>query len=70
MVQLNEVTYELLLTPEQCLSKEQVTHPIIYGLAEKWGVTVHQVLATTVFDNVTISDIAVCQEEVSRSLCG
>lgn len=67
MVQLNEVTYELLLTPEQCLSKEQLTHPIIYGLAEKWGVTVHQVLATHLFDDVTISDIAVCLEEVLSS---
>lgn len=57
MVQLNEVTYQLLLEGGYRLGKYELTHPLIYGLSEEWDIPVSQVLNTTIFPYVTIEDI-------------
>jgi hypothetical protein len=57
MVQLNEVTYQLLLEGGYHLGKYSLTHPLVYGLSEEWDVPVSQVLNTTIFPYVTIEDI-------------
>lgn len=67
MVQLNEVTYQLLLEGGYRLGKYELTHPLIYGLSEEWDVPVSQVLNTTIFPYVTIEDIRFCLEDVFNS---
>lgn len=67
MVQLNEVTYQLLLEGGYRLGKYQLTHPLIYGLSEEWDIPVSQVLNTTIFPYVTIEDIRFCLGDVFNS---
>lgn len=67
MVQLNEVTYQLLLEGGYRLGKYQLTHPLVYGLSEEWDVPVSQVLNTTIFPYVTIEDIRFCLGDVFNS---
>ncbi len=67
MVQLNEVTYQLLLEGGYRLGKSELTHPLIYGLSEEWDVPVSQVLNTTIFPYVTIEDIRFCLGDVFNS---
>ena len=67
MVQLNEVTYQLLLEGGYRLGKYSLTHPLVYGLSEEWDVPVSQVLNTTIFPYVTIEDIHFCLEDVFNS---
>ena len=67
MVQLNEVTYQLLLEGGYRLGKYELTHPIVYGLSEEWDVPVSQVLNTTIFPYVTIEDIRFCLGDVFNS---
>lgn len=67
MVQLNEVTYQLLLEGGYRLGKYQLTHPLVYGLSEEWNVPVSQVLNTTIFPYVTIEDIRFCLGDVFNS---
>ena len=57
MVQLNEVTYQLLLEGGYRLGKYELTHPLVYGLSEEWDIPVSRVLNTTIFPYVTIKDI-------------
>ena len=67
MVQLNEVTYQLLLEGGYRLGKYELTHPLVYGLSEEWDVPVSQVLNTTIFPYVTIGDIRFCLGDVFNS---
>lgn len=67
MVQLNEVTYQLLLEGGYRLGKYSLTHPLVYGLSEEWDVPVSQVLNTTIFPYVTIKDIHFCLGDVFNS---
>jgi hypothetical protein len=67
MVQLNEVTYQLLLERGYRLGKYSLTHPLVYGLSEEWDVPVSQVLNTTIFPYVTIEDIRFCLGDVFSS---
>ena len=67
MVQLNEVTYQLLLEGGYRLGKYELTHPLVYGLSEEWDVPVSQVLNTTIFPYVTIEDIRFCLGDVFNS---
>lgn len=67
MVQLNEVTYQLLLEGGYCLGKYELTHPLVYGLSEEWDMPVSQVLNTTIFPYVTIEDIRFCLGDVFNS---
>lgn len=67
MVQLNEVTYQLLLEGGYRLGKYQLTHPLVYGLSEEWDIPVSQVLNTTIFPYVTIEDIRFCLGDVFNS---
>lgn len=67
MVQLNEVTYQLLLEGGYRLGKYSLTHPLVYGLSEEWDVPVSQVLDTTIFPYVTIEDIHFCLGDVFNS---
>lgn len=67
MVQLNEVTYQLLLEGGYRLGKYELTHPLVYGLSEEWDIPVSQVLNTTVFPYVTIEDIRFCLGDVFNS---
>lgn len=67
MVQLNEVTYQLLLEGGYRLGKYELTHPLVYGLSEEWDIPVSQVLNTTIFPYVTIEDIRFCLEDVFNS---
>ena len=67
MVQLNEVTYQLLLEGGYHLGKYPLTHPLVYGLSEEWDVPVSQVLNTTIFPYVTIEDIHFCLGDVFNS---
>lgn len=67
MVQLNEVTYHLLLEGGYRLGKYSLTHPLVYGLSEEWDVPVSQVLNTTIFPYVTIEDIHFCLGDVFNS---
>ena len=67
MVQLNEVTYQLLLEGGYCLGKYKLTHPLVYGLSEEWDMPVSQVLNTTIFPYVTIEDIRFCLGDVFNS---
>lgn len=67
MVQLNEVTYQLLLEGGYRLGKYELTHPLIYGLSEEWDIPVSQVLNTTIFPYVTIEDIRFCLGDVFNS---
>lgn len=67
MVQLNEVTYQLLLEGGYRLGKYSLTHPLVYGLSEEWDVPVSQVLNTTIFPYVTIEDICFCLGDVFNS---
>ena len=67
MVQLNEVTYQLLLDGGHRLGKYELTHPLIYGLSEEWDIPVSQVLNTTIFPYVTIEDIRFCLGDVFNS---
>lgn len=67
MVQLNEVTYQLLLEGGYRLGKYSLTHPLVYGLSEEWDVPVSQVLNTTIFPYVTIEDIHFCLGDVFNS---
>lgn len=67
MVQLNEVTYQLLLVGGHHLGKYELTHPLIYGLSEEWDIPVSQVLNTTIFPYVTIEDIRFCLGDVFNS---
>lgn len=67
MVQLNEVTYQLLLEGGYRLGKYSLTHPLVYGLSEEWDVPVSQVLNTTIFPYVTIEDIRFCLGDVFNS---
>lgn len=67
MVQLNEVTYQLLLEGGYRLGKYRLTHPLVYGLSEEWDVPVSQVLNTTIFPYVTIEDIRFCLGDVFNS---
>ena len=67
MVQLNEVTYQLLLEGGYRLGKYQLTHPLVYSLSEEWDVPVSQVLNTTIFPYVTIEDIRFCLGDVFNS---
>ena len=67
MVQLNEITYQLLLEGGYRLGKYELTHPLIYGLSEEWDVPVSQVLNTTIFPYVTIEDIRFCLGDVFNS---
>ena len=67
MVQLNEITYQLLLEGGYRLGKYSLTHPLVYGLSEEWDVPVSQVLNTTIFPYVTIEDIRFCLGDVFNS---
>ena len=67
MVQLNEITYQLLLEGGYRLGKYALTHPLIYGLSEEWDIPVSQVLNTTIFPYVTIEDIRFCLGDVFNS---
>ena len=67
MVQLNEVTYQLLLEGGYRLGKYSLTHPLVYGLSEEWDIPVSQVLNTTIFPYVTIEDIRFCLGDVFNS---
>ena len=67
MVQLNEVTYQLLIEGGYRLGKYSLTHPLVYGLSEEWDVPVSQVLNTTIFPYVTIEDIRFCLGDVFNS---
>lgn len=67
MVQLNEITYQLLLEGGYRLGKYELTHPLVYGLSEEWDVPVSQVLNTTIFPYVTIEDIRLCLGDVFNS---
>lgn len=67
MVQLNEVTYNLLLDTGYRLGKYALAHPLVYGLSEEWDVPVSQVLNTTILPYVTIADIVPCLEDVLNS---
>ena len=67
MVQLNEVTYQLLLEGGYRLGKYSLTHPFVYGLSEEWDIPVSQVLNTTIFPYVTIEDIRFCLGDVFNS---
>ena len=67
MVQLNEITYQLLLEGGYRLGKYGLTHPLVYGLSEEWDVPVSQVLNTTIFPYVTIEDIRFCLGDVFNS---
>lgn len=67
MVQLNEVTYNLLLNPNQYLAKTEVTHPLICGLAEEWGVPISQVLKTEILPSVTLGQLGSSIEDVLSS---
>lgn len=67
MVQLNEVTYQLLLEGGYRLGKYSLTHPLVYGLSEEWDVPVSQVLNTTIFPYVTIEDVRFCLGDVFNS---
>lgn len=67
MVQLNEVTYQLLLEGGYRLGKYELTHPLIYGLSEEWDIPVSQVLNTTIFPYVTIEDVRFCLGDVFNS---
>jgi len=67
MVQLNEVTYQLLLEGGYRLGKYELTHPLVYGLSEEWDVPVSQVLNTTILPYVTIEDIRFCLGDVFNS---
>lgn len=67
MVQLNEVTYQLLLEGGYRLGKYELTHPLVYGLSEEWDMPVSQVLNTTIFPYVTIEDIRFCLGDVFNS---
>lgn len=67
MVQLNEVTYQLLLEGGYRLGKYELTHPLVYGLSEEWDIPVSQVLNTTIFPYVTIEDIRFCLGDVFNS---
>ena len=67
MVQLNEVTYQLLLEGGYRLGKYELTHPLVYGLSEEWDMPVSQVLNTTIFPYVTIEDICFCLGDVFNS---
>lgn len=67
MVQLNEITYQLLLEGGYRLGKYELTHPLVYGLSEEWDVPVSQVLNTTIFPYVTIEDIRFCLGDVFNS---
>lgn len=67
MVQLNGITYQLLLESGYRLGKYELTHPLVYGLSEEWDIPVTQVLNTTVLPFVTIADIAPCLEDVLNS---
>ena len=67
MVQLNDITYQLLLESGYRLGKYELTHPLVYGLSEEWDIPVTQVLNTTVLPFVTIADIAPCLEDVLNS---
>ena len=67
MVQLNEVTYQLLLEGGYRLGKYELTHPLIYGLSEEWDIPVSRVLNTTIFPYVTIEDIRFCLGDVFNS---
>ena len=67
MVQLNEITYQLLLEGGYRLGKYELTHPLAYGLSEEWDVPVSQVLNTTIFPYVTIGDIRFCLGDVFNS---
>ena len=67
MVQLNEVTYQLLLRGGYRLGKYELTHPLVYGLSEEWDMPVSQVLNTTIFPYVTIEDIRFCLGDVFNS---
>ena len=67
MVQLSEVTYQLLLEGGYRLGKYELTHPIVYGLSEEWDIPVSQVLNTTIFPYVTIEDIRFCLGDVFNS---
>ena len=67
MVQLNEVTYQLLLEGGYRLGKYEITHPLVYGLSEEWDMPVSQVLNTTIFPYVTIEDIRFCLGDVFNS---
>lgn len=67
MVQLNEITYQLLLEGGYRLGKYELTHPLVYGLSEEWDVPVSRVLNTTIFPYVTIEDIRFCLGDVFNS---
>lgn len=67
MVQLNDITYQLLLEGGYRLGKYDLTHPLVYGLSEEWDVPVSQVLNTTIFPYVTIEDIRFCLGDVFNS---
>ena len=67
MVQLNEITYQLLLEGGYRLGKYSLTHPLVYGLSEEWDMPVSQVLNTTIFPYVTIEDIRFCLGDVFNS---
>lgn len=67
MVQLNEITYQLLLEGGYRLGKYELTHPLVYGLSEEWNVPVSRVLNTTIFPYVTIEDIRFCLGDVFNS---
>ena len=67
MVQLNEVTYQLLLEGGYRLGKYELTHPLVYGLSEEWDMPVSQVLNTTIFPYVTIEDIRFCLGDIFNS---
>ena len=67
MVQLNEVTYQLLLEGGYRLGKYELTHPLVYGLSEEWDMPVSQVLNTTIFPYVTIKDIRFCLGDIFNS---
>lgn len=67
MVQLNKVTYQLLLEGGYRLGKYSLTHPLVYGLSEEWDIPVSQVLNTTIFPYVTIEDIRFCLGDIFNS---
>lgn len=67
MVQLNEVTYQLLLEGGYRLGKYELTHPLVYGLSEEWDMPVSQVLNTAIFPYVTIKDIRFCLGDIFNS---
>lgn len=67
MVQLNEVTYQLLLEGGYRLGKYELTHPLVYGLSEEWDMPISQVLNTTIFPYVTIEDVRFCLGDVLTS---